>query len=59
MSRHFTCAVCGLTYHTDTTEVEMNREFLNSGITSGAALLSACDTCHEQVMKASRGDSLG
>ena len=57
MSRTFMCAVCGLRYSTDTTEVEMNREFLNSGITSGAALLSACDTCHEQVKKASRGES--
>jgi hypothetical protein len=59
MSRHFDCAVCGLTYRTDTTEVEMNREFLNSGITSGAVLLSACDTCHEQAMKSSRGSDHG
>lgn len=56
MSRTFQCAVCGLTYRTETTEVEMNREFLNSGMTSGAALLSACDTCHEQVMRTSRGE---
>ena len=55
MSRSFQCQVCGLTYRTETTEVEMNKEFLNSGITSGATLLSACDTCHEQV-KASRSN---
>jgi hypothetical protein len=54
VSRHFRCAVCGLTYHTDTTEAEMNRELLNSGMTSGAALLSACDTCYEQAMNFSR-----
>ena len=58
--RSFQCAVCGLTYRTETTEAEMNRELLNSGITtSGATLLSACDSCHEQVMKASRGESRG
>jgi hypothetical protein len=51
MTRTFVCAVCGLRYSTDTSEAEMNRELLNSGITSGAALLSACDTCY----KASRG----
>ena len=56
MSRHFVCAVCGLTYKTTTTEVEMNKEFLNSGITSGAALLSACDSCYD---KASRGSDHG
>lgn len=55
MSRHFICAVCGLTYRTETTEVEINREFLNSGMTSGGALLSACDFCHE-IVKASRGN---
>lgn len=59
MSRSFTCAVCGLTYRTETTEVEMNREFLNSGIASGATLLSACDDCYGAVMKASRGESRG
>lgn len=56
MSRRFVCAVCGLGYHTDTPEADMNREFLNSGITSGATLLSACDECYALVMKASRGD---
>lgn len=55
MSRSFVCAVCGLGYRTDTPEADINREFLNSGITSGAALLSACDTCYAQAMKASRG----
>ena len=58
MSRTFDCAVCGMRFRTDTPEAEMNREFLNSGITSGASLLSACDTCHEQV-KASRGAGRG
>ena len=56
MSRSFQCQVCGLTYRTETTEVEMNKEFLNSGITSGAALLSACDACYD---KASRGSGRG
>lgn len=46
MSRSFVCAVCGLGYRTDTPEADMNREFLNSGLTSGAVLLSACDTCY-------------
>ena len=55
MSRSFRCAVCGLGYHTDTSEVDINREFLNSGNTSGAVLVSACDDCYEIVMKASRG----
>jgi hypothetical protein len=54
MSRSFICAVCGLSYRTDTPEADINREFLNSGITSGAALLSACDTCYMQA-KSSRG----
>ena len=58
MSRSFQCQVCGLTYKTTTTEVEMNKEILNSGITSGAPLLSACETCHEQVT-ASRGPGRG
>lgn len=57
--RDFICAVCGLSYRTTTPEAEINREFLNSGITSGGALLSACDTCYEQVMKASRGSDHG
>lgn len=56
MSRTFTCAVCGLRFRTDTPEADINRELLNSGITSGAALLSACDTCYE---KSSRGSGRG
>lgn len=59
MSRTFVCAVCGLGYQTDTPEAEINREFLNSGLTSGAALLSACDTCYEQAIKASPGHNRG
>lgn len=55
MSRSFVCAVCGLGYRTDTPEADINREFLNSGITSGAALLSACDECYTLVMRTSRG----
>jgi hypothetical protein len=54
--RSFRCAVCGLTYRTDTPEADINREFLNSGITSGAVLLSACDTCYG-IAKSSRGES--
>jgi hypothetical protein len=47
MTRSFVCAVCGLHYKTDTPEADINREILlNSGITSGAVLLSACDTCY-------------
>lgn len=53
MSRSFVCAVCGLGYRTDTPEADMNREFLNSGLTSGAVLLSACDTCYG-IAKSSR-----
>jgi hypothetical protein len=56
VSRSFTCAVCGLGYHTDTPEADINREFLQSGITSGAALLSACDECYSLVMRTSRGE---
>ena len=55
VSRHFRCDVCGLGFTTDTSEVDINRELLNSGIISGSALVSACDTCYEVVMKASRG----
>ena len=55
MSRSFKCAVCGLGYNTDTPEADINREFLNSGITSGAVLVSACDDCYAIVMKTSRG----
>lgn len=52
MTRSFVCAVCGLRYSTNTPEADINREILlNSGITSGAVLLSACDQCY----KASRG----
>ena len=58
MSRHFVCAVCGLTYKTTTTEVEMNKEILNSGITSGATLLSACYSCFGTA-KTSRGSDHG
>lgn len=54
-SRSFKCAVCGLGYYTDTSEVDINRELLHSGITSGAVLVSACDECYEIVMKTSRG----
>lgn len=56
MSRTFVCAVCGLGFRAVNTEAEANREFLNSGITSGATLLSACDECYALVMKASRGE---
>lgn len=56
MSRSFECAVCGLSYRTDTPEAEINREFLNSGLVSGAALVSACDACYA-VVKSSRGES--
>ena len=56
MSRTFDCAVCGMRFSTDTPEADINREFLNSGITSGAALLSACDACYD---KASRGSGRG
>lgn len=59
MSRTFTCAVCGRGYHTDTSEADMNREFLNSGMTNSGALLSACDECYTLVMRTSRGESRG
>lgn len=59
MSRSFVCAICGLGYRTDTSEADMNREFLNSGLTSGATLLSACDSCYEQVMKSPPGHDQG
>lgn len=55
MTRSFKCAVCGLGFSTDTSEVDINREFLNSGIISGATLVSACDDCYALVMKTSRG----
>lgn len=55
MSRSFECAVCGRGYSTDTSEVDINREFLNSGIISSATLVSACDDCYALVMRASRG----
>lgn len=53
MSRRFECGVCGRGYITDTSEVDINREFLNSGIISDT-LVSACDDCYALV-KASRG----
>ena len=55
MSRRFECGVCGRGYVTDTSEVDINREFLNSGIISDAPLVSACDDCYALVMKTSRG----
>ena len=59
MSRSFQCAVCGLGYRTDTSEAEMNREFLQSGIASGASLLSACDECYSLAMRTSPGRGQG
>ena len=59
MSRRFVCAICGLSYRTDTPEADMNREFLNSGLTSGAVLLSACDTCYGLATKASPDNDQG
>ena len=53
VSRRFECGVCGRGYITDTSEVDINREFLNSGIISDT-LVSACDDCYALV-KASRG----
>lgn len=55
MSRRFECAVCGRGYITNTSEVDINREFLNSGIISDSPLVSACDDCYALVTKTSRG----
>lgn len=54
MSRSFRCAVCGLGFTTDTSEVDINRELLHFGIISDT-LVSACDDCYALVMKTSRG----
>lgn len=49
--RQFSCAVCGGTFLTDTTEAEANGELLESGIkTEGTELLSTCDDCYQVVM---------
>lgn len=53
--RQFSCAVCGGTFLTDTTEAESNAELLASGVeTEGSELLSTCDDCYQVVMKKAR-----
>lgn len=55
MSRTFVCAACGKPCLTETTEVEANRELLESGQdTEGQGLHSVCDDCYELVMRRAR-----
>lgn len=53
--RVFNCAVCGDLFVTFTSEAEMNRELLDSGMdTEDQGLHSVCDDCYEVVMAKAR-----
>lgn len=63
MTTSFSCARCGQTFHTDTTEADMNRELLRtfpqrSMFSDDDQLVSVCDTCYELVLANARADGL-
>lgn len=56
--RGFTCARCGSSCMTSTTEVEANREFLQSGQPASEGIASVCDDCYEYLMARAAADGL-
>jgi hypothetical protein len=56
--RAFTCACCGAECQTTTTEAEANREYLESGQTSGSGVSSVCDDCYPKLMAYAREKGL-
>jgi hypothetical protein len=56
--RQFECARCGDLCSTATTEVESNREYLQSGQPASDGISSVCDDCYEYVMTRARADGL-